>query len=187
MSRILLRRVRIVVLIAGVCLLSANLGVTSAAAAPRVKEDSLAGVTLNWDKNLPTASRFTVLTEFGGAALRDNNTGVVWEQAPDPNNRTWADANSYCANKTVGGTAGWRLPSVVELKSVQDASLPPPFVPPIFNSIQSASHWSATTVAWDSTLAWHVYFHTAGLVDEDEKIHTSLSWCVRGNMNADKY
>jgi hypothetical protein len=39
----------------------------SAGAVPPVKDDALAGVTQNWDKNLPSASRFTVLAAFGGA------------------------------------------------------------------------------------------------------------------------
>jgi hypothetical protein len=40
-----------------------------------VKENALAGVTQNWDKNLPSASRFTVLPSFNNEAVRDNNTG----------------------------------------------------------------------------------------------------------------
>ena len=152
----------------------------------------LSGITQNWDKNLPSGSRFTVLSAFGGAAVRDNNTGLVWERAPDINNRPWSgasstSASSYCANKIVGGAAGWRLPSVVELKSVQDPSLPAPFVPAsVFTGVQSAPYWSATAVAWDPTLAWHVYFHSS-LVDEEPVTSTNLAWCVRGPMNADAY
>ena len=35
-------------------------------------------LTQNWDKNLPSSSRFTVLADFGGAAVRDkqHRTGV---------------------------------------------------------------------------------------------------------------
>ena len=87
--------------------------------------------TTGWDKNLPSASRFTVLADFGGAAVRDNNTGLVWEQTADGTTRTQPEATVYCANKTVGGTSGWRLPSVIELSSARDPSLPN-FVPPVF-------------------------------------------------------
>jgi hypothetical protein len=45
--------------------------------------EAIAGFTQNWNKNLPSASRFTVLTSFRGTAVRDNNTGLVSEQAPD--------------------------------------------------------------------------------------------------------
>src|SRR5678809_923145 len=88
----------------------------NAIAAPPERGGNSGTPTQNWDKNLSNASRFTVLTEFGGAAVRDNNTGVVWEQEPDPTNRIWSDATLYCASKIIGSTAGWRLPSVVELK-----------------------------------------------------------------------
>lgn len=165
--------------------------VIPALAAPPLKETAQGTITQNWDKNLPSNSRFTVLQKFGGAAVRDNNTGLVWEQEPDVANRPWTgvastSASSYCANKIVG-TTGWRLPSVVELKSVQDPSLPAPFVPlSIFSGVQSAPYWSSTAVAWDSSLAWHVYFHT-GLADEEPVTSANLTWCVRGPMNADAY
>ncbi|TMQ31751.1 MAG: hypothetical protein E6K65_00240 [Nitrospirae bacterium] len=53
----------------------------SAGAAPPVKEDALAGVTQNWDKVLPAAQRFTVLAAFNNAAVRDNETGLMWEKS----------------------------------------------------------------------------------------------------------
>jgi hypothetical protein len=33
-----------------------------------------------WDKNLSSTSRFTILSEFNEAAVRDNNTGLVWDE-----------------------------------------------------------------------------------------------------------
>ena len=140
--------------------------------------------TLRWDTNNPSASRFT--TAFPGAVL-DNNTGLVWEQAPDATIRTWAEATSYCVNKGVGGTVGWRLPSVVELKSVQDPSLSLPFVPAsVFTGVQSANYWSATTNAENPSSVWFVYF-IDGFVGKGSKAGTVHAWCVRGGMNADQY
>jgi hypothetical protein len=89
-------RVGIITLVGGLCLAGSGLGVTHAAATvPPVLEDALASVTQNWDKNLPSASRFTVLAAFGGAAVRDNNTGLVWEKAPDTTVRSWGDSTFY--------------------------------------------------------------------------------------------
>lgn len=140
--------------------------------------------TLRWDTNNPSASRFT--TAFTGAVL-DKNTGLVWEQAPDAAPRAWADATHYCVNKAVGGTVGWRLPSVVELKSVQDPSLPPPFVPAsVFTGIQSVAYRSATTRAANPTLAWVVFFDN-GTVFDAPHATPGHAWCVRGGMNADAY
>ena len=59
----------------------------NAVAAPLTKSGSTS--TQNWDESLPSTSRFTVLANFGGAAVRDNNTGLVWEQAPDATERVW--------------------------------------------------------------------------------------------------
>ncbi|HSL06219.1 MAG TPA: DUF1566 domain-containing protein [Nitrospiraceae bacterium] len=116
--------------------------------------------TLRWDTHNPSATRFT--TVFSGAVL-DKNTGLVWEQAPDAiNTIPWDPATFFCVNKNVGGTVGWRLPSVAELKSVQDG-LPgavAPFVPAIFTGVQSDEYWSATTYAGDPTTAWAVSFST---------------------------
>jgi len=146
--------------------------------------------TLRWGTNNPSNTRCT--TAFTGAVL-DNNTGLVWEQAPDitggansDGKRVWVEARIYCINKTVGGTVGWRLPSVVELKSVQDPSLPPPFVPgTAFTNVQSV-YWSASALAGDPSGAWVVLFNT-GLVDGFGNANDFHAWCVRGGMNADAY
>ena len=144
--------------------------------------------TLRWDTNHASATRFT--TAFTGAVL-DNNTGLVWEQAPDATTRKWQDFNTplgatnYCVNKTVGGTVGWRLPSVAELKSVQDPSLPAPFVPAIFTGVQSV-YWSASTLGTNPSSAWLVVFNNGG-VNGSVKTHAGHAWCVRGGMNADTY
>jgi hypothetical protein len=50
-------RVGMVMLVGGLCLVGSGLGTTPAAAAPPVKEDALAGVTQNWDKNTCRATR----------------------------------------------------------------------------------------------------------------------------------
>jgi hypothetical protein len=143
--------------------------------------------TQNWDRNLPTSTRFTTLTEFGSAAVRDNNTGLVWELSPDGTTlRQWEAALDNCANKTVSGTAGWRLPSLVELNSVRDATLPPPYVPALFNGVQLASYWSATTVASTPDAAWDVRLAN-GLVSRSSKGSFLLVWCVRGAMNSSAY
>jgi|CXWL01.1.fsa_nt_gi hypothetical protein len=143
----------------------------------------------SWDENQTGTARFTVLSAFGGAAVRDNNTGLVWEQAPEATQLTWAAAAQKCINKAVGGTVGWRLPSVVELKSVQDPSLPQIAVPVnIFTGVLSAFHyWSATTVAADPLNAWVVRFDSVETAYGDKNIGTIQFWCVRGGMNADAY
>ncbi len=156
--------------------------------------------TLRWDTNNQSA-RFTVLTDFGGAAVRDNNTGLVWELAPStipgtlgPQTTTWTAARTQCLEKSVGGTRGWRLPSVVELASLIDPSLiipssgVPPIVPGVFTGVQSATYWSATANADlpGSTSRLLLNFDD-GTVSPTTKSSNANFWCVRGPMSESAY
>jgi Protein of unknown function (DUF1566) len=144
--------------------------------------------TQRWDTNNPSASRFTVLTEFNNAAVRDNNTGLVWEQSPvTPSpGPTWNDARLQCIERNVGGTRGWRLPSVVELASVIDPSLPAPYIPAVFTGVQLAPYWSATANAVGTSTALSVNFDD-GHVGMSSKSSSNAIWCVRGPMQESMY
>jgi hypothetical protein len=150
----------------------------------------LSGTSPNWDKALPAAQRFEVLASFNNDAVRDDNTGLVWEKSPQTATATWNGARFMCINKNVGGQKGWRLPSIPDLASLIDPSVASPG-PTLqaghpFHNIQSAGYWSATTSAEDASDAWFVYFGR-GFVDHDSKTHTGHAWCVRGSMNAEAY
>jgi hypothetical protein len=137
-----------------------------------------------WDKNLPSTTRFTILPEFNNEAVRDNNTGLVWERAPIGGG-TWAEATLEAIQKQVAGTTGWRLPSIVELNSLRDPSLPPPSIPSaIFNV--NGDFWSATTLADDSSHAWFLSFQM-GAIGKSGKGMSLLVWCVRGPMQESAY
>ena len=161
-------------------------GVTPTAAAPA---DAHAGLPQNWDQEIPAATRFVVLSDFANAAVRDNETGLVWEKSPDTTARTWDAALSFCIYKNVGGRKGWRLPSIPELASLVDPSVafPGPTLLPghPFTNVQSAHYWSAATIASSPTNAWPVNF--GGLETNSNKTLSSNVWCVRGGMNADQY
>lgn len=144
--------------------------------------------TLRWDTHNPSTSRFTVLTDFGGAAVRDNSTGLVWEQSPAmiTPGPMWSDARIQCVDKNVGGTRGWRLPSVAELASLIDPSLPAPFVPGVFTGVQLAPYWSATGNAESSNTKWSVNLQD-GLVGISAKSSSNYVWCVRGPVQESVY
>jgi hypothetical protein len=116
----------------------------------------------------------------------------VWEQAPAATPQTsWLLATFHCINGvTVGGTKGWRLPSVAELASLVDSANSNPALPTghPFSNVQSARYWSASTLADDPANAWLVLFFD-GLVFNINKTDSVIShaWCVRGGMNADRY
>ena len=101
-------------------------GASSAFEAPPSKSNpttNTSALMQNWDKKLPSVSRFTILSAFGGAAVRDDETGLVWEKTLETNQVSWADARAACADKDVGGRKGWRLPSIFELASLMDLSM----------------------------------------------------------------
>ena len=143
-----------------------------------------------WEQTLSGPTRFVVLSNFGGAAVLDRNTGLVWEKVPQTVAVTWNGARFTCINKNVGGQKGWRLPSIPELASLLDPSVtaPGPTLPSghPFIGVQQAGYWSATTSAEDPSEAWFVYFRM-GFVDSDSKTFSGQVWCVRGGMNAEKY
>jgi hypothetical protein len=143
----------------------------------------------NWSRTLPGPSRFTILNGFGGAAVRDGETGLVWEMTLETNQVSWTDARAMCADKNVGGRKGWRLPSISELASLMDLSMREGPTLPLghpFTNVQMDVYWSATTVAGNPNSAWLVFFDT-GKVSHGYKTITFHAWCVRGDVNMDQY
>jgi len=150
-----------------------------------------------WDKILPandgvdscSSSRFTCV--MGGAAVRDNETGLVWEQSPLAITHTWSSARSECTGRTVGDRKGWRLPSVHELASQVDPGNPadePDLAPGHpFSNVQPIRYWSATTDADNPMKAWGVNFFPFQISFILNKTSSFFVWCVRGGMNAYAY
>jgi len=168
-------------------------GTSSAFEEPHPKLNSttdLSGLTQNWDKRLLSSSRFTILSAFGGAAVRDDETGLVWEKTLETAELSWIDARAACVNKDVGNRKGWRLPSIPELASLVDPSISPGPMLPMghpFTNVQSDVYWSATTNIHNPSSAWLLLLDS-GKVNTGYKTITFHVWCVRGAMtNAGAY
>ncbi|MDI3465638.1 MAG: hypothetical protein OJF50_004459 [Nitrospira sp.] len=147
----------------------------------------------SWSNVIPVSKRFIVLLDFNNSAVLDRETGLVWEKTLDgAATLTWSDATSRCLKRNVGTRKGWRLPSVAELGSLIDPSVPFSAAPTLpaghpFENVALAGYWSATTVADVPGSAWVVWFDS-GSVDPDAKTMAGRrAWCVRGPMNADVY
>jgi hypothetical protein len=160
-----------------------------------------------WDQILPAddpggpcpsnSSRFTCV--MSGAAVRDNETGLVWEQSPSTSTFPWhyvsgtSTAAVHCLQLNVGNRKGWRLPTIQELMSLVDgdpANTSIPRLPPghpfsnVNSSDYSSRYWSATTVATQPDYAWHVNFSFANAGGFD-KGALFFAWCVRGGRGGD--
>jgi hypothetical protein len=146
-----------------------------------------------WDQKKAVANRFVVLTNWNSETVLDKETGLVWEKSPSTTlgtPQTWNNARFTCTGKNVGNRRGWRLPSIPELESLIDPSVPAPGptlpVGHPFTNVRPADYWSATTDAEFPTLAWFVFFNN-GAVSTTPKTVGLQVWCVRGGMNADAY
>ena len=145
----------------------------------------------SWDQRIDdVAVRFQVLAQFGDEAVLDQETQLLWEQAPGTATWSWYDAVSLCYNKAVGGRKGWRLPTVEELTTLVDPTVAAPgptiFSGHPFSNVQaSGSYWSITShhATWDS-VARLVTFHNGDAHAED-KVNNQKVWCVRGGHGHD--
>ena len=163
------------------------------------------GLPPTWDKVLsadnPTdpcnSSRFKCVmptgTNLNFDAVRDNETGLVWEKSPTTTFLQWGAAiRLQCADRMTGGRKGWRLPSFAELASLVDPAVPINGTDPTlpsghpFSNVQANLYWSATTHADVPLEAWSVNF-ISGTVFPFNKAFFGFVWCVRGAMNADQY
>lgn len=177
------RRVRT----SGLCgLMALSLFVLSASHAQAVNGNGPYYAEPAWSQKLPAATRFVVLTDWNSEAVLDRETGLVWERSPATTTHTWSAARFQCVSRTTGGRLGWRLPSVAELASLVDPSVPRPgpTLPPghPFTTVQSADYWSATTNAENPTVAWIVLFGSGNVLSNNKSLSTP-AWCVRGGHN----
>ena len=107
-------------------------------------------------------------TDLGSGVVRDNVTGLEWQQATAPGTFTWQQALDYCAGLSLGGHDDWRLPTIQELSTLIDSSIPQPG--PTINTIYfpdtiAFRYWSSTTCAFVSEVwVWQVHFDN-GYVD----------------------
>ena len=113
--------------------------------------------------------RFTLV--LNGAGVKDNQTGLIWEQEPDREHDVWSRSNERCATKEVGGQKGWRGPTVGELKTLIDPSQHDPALP--------AGHPFSNIKSEDDIVAWQVSFFSGEPVT-DQKSGTRRMWCVLG-------
>jgi hypothetical protein len=83
------------------------------------------------DQGLATNVRFVILTNLSRHAILDRETGLVWARMVAPNRvapselaMTWRDADRACRELVVGNRGGWRLPTIQELQSLVDGTVP---------------------------------------------------------------
>jgi hypothetical protein len=90
----------------------------------------------------------------------------MWQQATAPGTYNWSNAITYCENLVLGGYSDWRLPSIKELSTLVDRSIPypgPTINTTYFPGTVASYYWSSTTFAFSTYGAWHVSFGFGGV------------------------
>jgi len=149
-----------------------------------------------WSQTLAPNVRFVILSNFNSDAVLDRETGLVWARR-FVKQTTGILAVGTCKALTVGARMGWRLPTVAELQSLMDLSLPQQSEPrlpvghPFLLSAVSNIYWASETEirsgVEDLLLRSHVNFATGGTGAGNATL-TSLTFgvlCVRGSTDKD--
>jgi Protein of unknown function (DUF1566) len=147
----------------------------------------------SWDLTLPcpsaaNCSRFVLLTNITDAFM-DLETGLVWYRfVPGFTFANWANAQAKCTALAASNRMGWRLPTIAELTSLLDSSVPPgskrlPAGAPFGFIDVEANYWSSTVDPTDSNNAYTVVL-PAGSVAARPKTESlgDAEFCVRGGI-----
>ena len=121
-------------------------------------------------------------TDNGNGTVTDHRSGLVWQQAETPD-RSWEEAIRSCEDLTLAGLGDWRLPSLREIRAINDESRVRPSIDTaLFPGTSSAPFWSSTTLVNQTARAWTVDF-TFGIASYNSKTDRLRLRCVRGGQN----
>ncbi len=92
----------------------------------------------------------------------DTTTKLTWPRdGLAAGSYNWEGAQTYCQILSLDGS-GWRLPNVVELRSLLDRSAGKPYIDKAtFADTPEEWYWSATKPPWSPMAAWWIHFGTA--------------------------
>lgn len=140
-------------------------------------------------RELPPNQRWELV--FGGQAVLDKETGLVWERSPKIAQMRWEAASATCPKAVLDGRAGWRLPTIQELQSLAPLTQQNPFVNVQWGGL--SWYWTSTPIfepdsARTTTVrVWSVGFRPTSIQTEAHFANsiagskdTQLVWCVRG-------
>src|SRR5262249_10292290 len=102
--------------------------------------------------NLPN---YVVATDV----VTDPITHLMWERTVTSSSPTlnWADAHFRCQQLALAGFEDWRLPSRIELISLDDLGhFSPPIDPAAFPGTPTEPFWTSSLYAFDINRAWTI-------------------------------
>jgi len=150
----------------------------------------------------------TRFTDNGDGTVTDTRTALMWEKKTQDGSvhdnddlYTWSTSSPYNPDGTAffgflawlngktpfAGYSNWRLPTVAELKTIVDLSVPgcgsgqACVDQTVFGPTQAADYWSASTVPLSSIDAWGMsfFYGSEGVIN---KTGTAYIRAVRGGL-----
>jgi hypothetical protein len=119
------------------------------------------------------------LVSTDGLTVTDTVTGLVWQCGTS--GYAWPEAKAYCAQLTLDGLSDWRLPAVMELRTVVDFTrILPSIDPTAFANAGPGVFWTSSPSAFSPGNVWVVDFNY-GLSDNIGVGNGDGVRCVRGS------
>ncbi len=125
-------------------------------------------------------------TDLGNGIVRDNVTGLEWQQATAPGTYTWEQAMNYADNLALAEYNDWRLPTIQELSTLADkgVSSQGPDYPAIntvfFPDTKADLYWSSTSQSGSNSVAYSTNFFDGSIQYYDKSISYNIR-AVRGD------
>ncbi len=95
-------------------------------------------------------------TDNGDGTITDNITGLMWQKV-DGDEMTFESAATYCANLVLGGKDDWRLPTGIELFSLNNYDNLNPALNTVYFTKTLAEYWWTSEVqTGDASKVWVV-------------------------------
>ncbi len=128
----------------------------------------------------PASQRFYEATPVAGnPVVYDTRTGLLWQRSVNSTSRVWTGALRYCESLSYAARDDWRLPTVLELASIVDATRSGPAIDPaVFPGTAEHAYWTATTLAFSPDMAWTVVFSWGNVEGRRKTSDTGPARCV---------
>ncbi|MEI7492865.1 MAG: DUF1566 domain-containing protein, partial [Bacteroidota bacterium] len=79
-------------------------------------------------------------TDNGDGTITDNNTGLMWQKT-DGGEMVFENAGGYCTGLSLGGHTDWRLPTGIELFSINNYNNLNPALNTVYFTQTQAQYW----------------------------------------------
>ncbi len=138
---------------------------------------------------------FNIFVISGNDTVKDESSGLMWQQKDDDIERTWEEAIEYCEGLSLDGFSDWRLPNVKELHSITDDEKYEPAIDENFFPDtkgvyfwylpdENSAYWSSTGLHDSYEHAWAVFFETSSIYWRDNTGENAAGYvrCLRGGL-----